>query len=177
MVPAGIDVVHAHPGRVRLKFPQIKHDPEFAARIEKALAPVPAVKRVESNPVTGNLLVLYDPGGIASPETLEALEPLSESLAEHLPELDVEEFARWLAAVDDKRPRKRTHNNPGPRRAGALPRPSLKVLLPATFAGFGVHALVTAPAPVPWYHFMSWALTAFLGMNHGKSPGPESAGE
>lgn len=101
LIPTSVTVMHAHPGRVRLKLAQIKRDPGFAQEIKELLTPVPGIKRVETNSLTGSLLVLYDSTKISSPETLDALEPVAEALAPHFPELDLKEVASWLSRLSE----------------------------------------------------------------------------
>ncbi len=100
LIPSSVGVMHAHPGRVRLKMPQIKKDPGFGGKVEQLLSPVPGIKKVQTNPLTGSLLVLYDPERIGSPEALEALEPVAESLAPYFPDLDLKRLAGWLARLN-----------------------------------------------------------------------------
>jgi hypothetical protein len=62
----GIRVVHAIPGRVRLKIISLRDNPELAREIRARLAGLQGIRRVEANPLTGSLLVLYDPEEITS---------------------------------------------------------------------------------------------------------------
>ena len=48
------------PGRIRLRAPVFK-DEELCAKARKILESSDAVKSVEHNPVTGSILLLYDP--------------------------------------------------------------------------------------------------------------------
>lgn len=89
----GITVAHAMRGRVRLKIPRIKNNPELACRAQEKLGLAPGIQRVEANPLTGSLLILYDPAMLAS---LEALAPLGETFAELFPEVSLEELAAGL---------------------------------------------------------------------------------
>jgi hypothetical protein len=51
------------PGRLRLRFPQLKGEPLAAAEVASALRRVAGVVSVEPSPVTGSLLVIYSVGG------------------------------------------------------------------------------------------------------------------
>jgi copper chaperone CopZ len=66
-------VVHILPGRVRLRFRSLKDRPAVAAALESHLGAVEGISRVEVNPLTGSLLVHYDPRRLRSPELLHAL--------------------------------------------------------------------------------------------------------
>ena len=67
-------VTHHIPGRVRVKMPHAKGNPEMLNRVKAAISPQPGVRSVEVNPATGSVLVRYDP---------ELHENYQASLAEH----------------------------------------------------------------------------------------------
>jgi len=54
-------VLHALPGRVRLKLHRLKNNTSFAAEIQRDLPKVLGIKHLEANPQTGSLLIEYDP--------------------------------------------------------------------------------------------------------------------
>src|SRR5262249_45008419 len=62
----GIQLRHAIPGRVRLRIPSIKGQPDLAREIEKQLTGLTVVRRVEVSAVTGSVLVVYDPADSAA---------------------------------------------------------------------------------------------------------------
>jgi len=45
----GITVAHALPGRVRLKIPEVKENPELARPAQEKLGRVPGIQRVEAH--------------------------------------------------------------------------------------------------------------------------------
>lgn len=61
MVLAMTDTLHHLPGRLRLRLAALRRNPALAARLRHTLAPLPGVADVEANPLTGSLLVRYDP--------------------------------------------------------------------------------------------------------------------
>jgi hypothetical protein len=67
--------VHALPGRLRVRVPAIKKAPEVAARVEQTLRQEEAVVNVAASPVTGSVLVHYDPAQICASSLLAHLEP------------------------------------------------------------------------------------------------------
>jgi Cu2+-exporting ATPase len=91
----GVCLVHALPGRVRLRLDRLKQNPSFAEEIQHALPGLPGVDQVEANPDTGSLLIYYD-------------QCLSSSLDFHLSvagalgispaDLDVDQLEDWLRA-------------------------------------------------------------------------------
>ncbi|MDD3581729.1 MAG: hypothetical protein PHW74_11995 [Desulfobacca sp.] len=56
-----IKIVHALPGRIRLRVAEVKNNPGFAQAIKNCLSSIVGIRRVESNPLTGSLLVVFDP--------------------------------------------------------------------------------------------------------------------
>ena len=92
----GLKVVHALPGRVRLKVAKVKGNPALARRAEKKLAKVPGIKQVEAKSDTGSLLIHYDMEDLFS---MASMEILSETLGELFPEIEVVTLAAWLASL------------------------------------------------------------------------------
>lgn len=90
----GVKVQSFIPGRVRLKITHLKGQGELARRAESRLLQVPGIKHVEANPVSASLLVKYDRGTIAEPESLQAL---SDALQELFPDVDLSPLQKWLA--------------------------------------------------------------------------------
>jgi heavy metal translocating P-type ATPase len=103
---AGIQVVHAIPGRIRVKMARLRGHSEFAREIHERLAGVRGIQSVEANPLTGSVLVRYEAGMLTS---LHSLLALSETLSRLFPDLDLRAIEAWLA----------------PSRHGAAPHPSL----------------------------------------------------
>jgi hypothetical protein len=56
-----ITLVHALPGRVRLKLGEMKNNPALAREVKKMLSAKPGVFRVEVNYTTGSILLQFDP--------------------------------------------------------------------------------------------------------------------
>ncbi len=56
-----VQVVHALPGRVRIKLHRLKNNMPYAAEIQRDLRKVSGMKQVATNPQTGSLLLEYDP--------------------------------------------------------------------------------------------------------------------
>jgi hypothetical protein len=53
--------VHHVPGRLRVKAPALKRNPALAARTCSRVTAVEGVSGADANPVTGSLIVTYDP--------------------------------------------------------------------------------------------------------------------
>lgn len=167
---AGIELRHAIPGRIRLRIPGIKGEPGLSLEVHKQLSALPVIRRVEVNPVTGSVLVLYDPAdsaaiaqlgrliipgldldampgpedfaGGAGPEAVRATEAV-ESLARALDRKVAEATGR---AVD------------------------LKFLVPASlFVGGLVRLMASKKIPSPtWYDFLWFAFGTYFALNRGE---------
>ncbi len=67
------DYLHSIEGRLRIKVPGVKRSPATAALIERQLGQLEAIREVRANPTTGNVLVLYEPGGMGPTRIIEEL--------------------------------------------------------------------------------------------------------
>jgi hypothetical protein len=162
-----VRVVHAIPGRVRLKVTGVKDNPGLAAALEERLLGVEGIHRVEVNPVTGSILLLYDPR--EREEVGQTLQPL-------FPGLELEEYQPGGASG--------ATNGSGPpapvgrrisglfgslntgvsRVTGGI---DLKVLLPVTLFLLGVRSLIVSDKlRVPmWYDLIWFSFGTFLALN------------
>jgi Heavy metal associated domain 2 len=59
--PVDGDVLSHVPGRLRVRVPDLRGEAARASQLEQRLASVPGVARTQANPVTGSVLVEYDP--------------------------------------------------------------------------------------------------------------------
>jgi hypothetical protein len=53
--------IHVLDGRVRIKVPEVKHDPRMASAVVQVLERVAGVTYVRANTKTGNVLVQFNP--------------------------------------------------------------------------------------------------------------------
>lgn len=75
-------VVNILPGRMRLRFKALKGCPDTAGTLQSHLGSVDGISRVEISPLTGSLLLHYDPQALSSPEFLDAF---SEAMGKAFP--------------------------------------------------------------------------------------------
>ncbi len=68
--------VHALEGRLRIKIPEVKGAPLKAREIERHLASCAGVEEVSANPITGSVLVLYNPRLIGQEEIIFAFQEI-----------------------------------------------------------------------------------------------------
>jgi hypothetical protein len=170
----GIKIVHAMPGRVRVKISRVKEDSALAQAVQERLAAVQGIQRVEVNPITGSVLVLYDATAL---EPFDALVSLAEWFTPLFPECDLREFDAWFAASG--------HANgadaPFAERLSAVfgslnvqvgkttGGADLKLLLPLTLFLLGIRGVLVAGKGVfpTWYDLLWFAFGTFFMLNPG----------
>jgi len=75
------DVVHHQPGRVRLRHQMIRGDAAFACRIRDVVENLPGVLGCSVWPVTGSVVIRFDPGLTTASRLLQTLERAPQTLA------------------------------------------------------------------------------------------------
>jgi len=60
MTTMKVKIAHQVPGRIRLKVPKAKDNPEMIEQIRQMFNVIPGVEEVTVNPVTGSVVVHYD---------------------------------------------------------------------------------------------------------------------
>lgn len=172
----GLKVVHALPGRVRLKVAKVKGNPALARHVEEKLAQVPGIRQVEAKPVTGSLLVHYDTDQLFS---LASMEILSVTLGELFPEIEVASMSTGLAALAENPV---PGNGPGiaehitgsfgtintgiGKITGGL---DLKLLVPLALIFLGLRGLWTSEkvASPSWSNLLWFGFASFVMLNRG----------
>jgi hypothetical protein len=181
MAIKGIHVVHAMPGRVRLKVAKVKGNPAFAKQAQDTLGRLPGIKRVEAHPLTGSVLVYYDAAALLADGALAAL---TDGFSELFPEIGADALSLRLDSLighlaaggapegADERPRAVSNligslvavNDKVAQATGGL---DLKFLIPMTLLFLGARSLWTSKkAAVPaWYDFLWFGFSSFVLMN------------
>jgi hypothetical protein len=60
MTTLKFNVAHQVPGRIRMKIPRAKGDPEMLQQIAQTFAVIPGIEHIKVNPTTGSLVIHYD---------------------------------------------------------------------------------------------------------------------
>jgi hypothetical protein len=166
---AGIELRHAIPGRVRLRFPALKGEPGLSHEVERQLSALPVVRRVEVNPVTGSVLVLYDPADSAAIAQLGRL---------MIPGLDLDAMPRpddsagpngdgSAAPAEALAEFGRRLNEKFEAASGHAV--DLKFLVPPSLVVGGLLRLIASkkvPSPA-WYDFLWFAFGTYFTLNRG----------
>jgi hypothetical protein len=174
----GIRVVHAIPGRIRLKVAGMRGNPRMADEVEERLVGMQGVRTVEASPVTGSVLVVFDT------EEVEATDfggLLSQALPALFPGLDVADVSAGINGGGNG-----TGHQPfdrqivaffGSLNAGvgrATQGIDLKLLVPSLLVLLGVRGLLFSDkVPFPnWYDFFWFGLSTFVMFNLSAGDAP-----
>jgi hypothetical protein len=166
-----IRVVHAIPGRVRVKISRLKENPVLAREVQARLSTVRGIQYVEVNPVTGSVLVLYDRTTL---ESLDSLLSLAAWFSPLFPDLEFHELEDWLTSANGNgnatsfAERLATFfgdlNAKVGETTGGL---DLKLLLPLTLFLLGMRGVLVAGKGVfpTWYDLLWFAFGTFFMLN------------
>src|SRR5262249_32442664 len=175
----GIRVVHAIPGRIRLKVAQVRENPALASEIQTRLAASRGIRQVEVNPLTGSVLVLYEAQNTASPDALGAL---AEPLTALFPGFELKDSAAW-------QPSSTNGASPAPSLTGGISSffgalntgvgkvtggsADLKILVPLILLVLGVRGLLVSEKLVfpAWYDLFWFSLGTFFMLHPRPSEG------
>jgi len=177
MATQTIQIIHALPGRVRVRLSRLKGNASLAAEVERALRTLVGIQHVETSTTTGSVLVLYDPRLLESLD-LEAFVPLlglAGRLGLSFDDMDMDELQDWLhMAADGTRPGPSAMLGDGIAtwlhsvNAGVTQVTgewgALRTLAPLTLAFLGLRSLLlTEPLPFPaWYDYLWFAFSTYM---------------
>jgi hypothetical protein len=60
MTKMKLQIAHQVPGRIRMKVPSVKTNPELAEQIKQTFGAIPGIEQVTINPTTGSVVMHYD---------------------------------------------------------------------------------------------------------------------
>ncbi len=159
--PQVLELVHHHPGRLRLRAAALREDAELSGRVSADLEGVPGITRVTHNAQTGSVLVEYEPG-LAQPDAI------SERIAE---------VAGLMSPFDPRaaRPVFRPANAviDGTRELNAIAeeltggRVDLRSVVPAVLAGAAAYSFAFGRGPrLPrWDNLLWWSYSVFHSLH------------
>lgn len=154
-----ISLVHALPGRVRLRVGSLKGRHREASEIRDRLSGVRGVTRVEASPLTGTVLLEYDP---ALSESFELYASIANALG-----LSLAEFSPEILSLLD-----RDHWNGASRNTGStlLGSEQLRVLIPLVLFALGVRSLLISDklASPAWHEYLWFSFGSFFMLNRDK---------
>lgn len=177
MMSQAIQIIHALPGRVRVRLPRLQGNASLAAEVERALTALAGVHHVEASTTTGSVLVLYEPRLLESLD-IEAIGPLlglAGRLGLAFEDMDMDEIQDWVhTAANGTRPG--TPPTLGSDIAAWLSSVNagvtqviggwgeLRTLVPLTLAFLGLRGLLrTEQLPFPaWYDYLWFAFSTYM---------------
>jgi hypothetical protein len=175
MSVSGARLVHAIPGRARFKFDQIKGDPERAEEIRERLSGIRGIHRVETNPLTGSVLAIYDSTAL---ESLDFHFSIASALGISLSDVDAADSRLWFASSQNGSAQFQPATlssaigsafgevNAGMERlTGGVG--SLRDLVPLTLFLLGVRSLIVAEKSLfpSWYDYFWFAFSSYFLLN------------
>jgi P-type Ca2+ transporter type 2C len=73
MSPTPFTYLHSTPGRMRIRVPDRRGDECFSHHVERELGRNPGITQVQANPLTGSVLILFDPQRVDDRQILDDL--------------------------------------------------------------------------------------------------------
>jgi len=156
-----LELVHHHPGRLRVRAAVLREDAELAERVTRALDETAGILVVTHNPRTGSVLVEYEPG-LVEPDAIA---------------LRIADAAQLISPFDPRAAK------PVFRPAGALiegtrelnaiaheltgGRADLRSIVPAALAGAAAYSFAFGRGPrLPrWDNLLWWSYSVFASLH------------
>lgn len=162
-----IQQVHSMPGRVRIRIPRLRKDPELAEAIADRLSALPAMEHVEVRPFTGSVRCTFAPDQV---EVADICQTAAEAVE-----------AQQVLGPESELPKEGTEYETGPSRvAVALAEMMTSIdrdIMRTTRGRFDMGAVASlgfltaglmevmkakkVPAP-PWFNLAWWSLRTFM---------------
>ncbi|MDA8218898.1 MAG: hypothetical protein M0Z94_14925 [Dehalococcoidales bacterium] len=169
---ARAQVMHASPGRLRIRFEKGVNIDEMASRLETALADALGVTSVQPRPVARSVLITFDPSVAEAPEVLDR--GLSTAAIELTGEPSTAPSGRpggtavGNSVVDVFR---RANGRLGVTTGGFL---DLRDVFPLTLFGFGLRRVAQGQLqPIPWYNLLYYGYSTFAAL-HARRGGSQA---
>jgi hypothetical protein len=171
----GVELLHATTGRIRIRVPEVKGNAPLAREIQHQLADFRGVRRVEASPLTGSVLVIYDPASAESVEEwarllFPGIEEGRPGACQASPDGDPSTLAQRIVDYCTEL------NTDVKSVTGGH---DLKVLLPTALFVFGIKGLLFSKnRPLPtWYDLMWFSFGTFLMLNNRKAAAADPPAE
>jgi hypothetical protein len=159
-----LELVHHHPGRLRVRAAVLRDDSELAARISRALEGMPGIARVTQNLRTGSVLVEYEPGLVEPDAIAQRIAATAELLSPFDPRAAKPVFRPAGALIDGTR----GLNAIAEELTGG--RVDLRSIVPAALAGAAAYSLAFGRGPrLPrWDNLLWWSYSIFHSLHAGE---------
>ncbi len=155
-----VRLMHALPGRIRLKLEGIKGHPDQARDIESRLATVRGMHHIEASSLTGSVVATFDPTLL---ESLDFHFAVANALGIAASDLNPEYLAKWYTNESNGTP-------PLPQDIGE----NWRVLVPFALLALGVRGVWAAERLLfpQWYDYLWFAFGTYYTLNPSASSPP-----
>jgi Heavy metal associated domain 2 len=164
-----LELVHHHPGRLRVRADAFRHKLELVEDIREAVLALPGVMTCTHTPRTGSLLIEYEPG-VTEPDEV-VFEIARTGNLERPTEETVR--ARRMAPATIAVRAARGLNEATMELTGS--RVDLRVIVPTALAALGAYSFVynTKEARLPrWDNLLYWSYNIFVSLHWREIEGP-----
>jgi hypothetical protein len=156
-----LELVHHHPGRLRVRAAVLRDDAELAGRVSRALEAMPGITRVTHNARTGSVLVEYEPGMVEPDVIAERIAETASLLSPFDPRAAKPVFKPAGAIIE------------GTRELNAIAeeltggRVDLRTIVPAALAGVAAYSFAFGKGPrLPrWDNLLWWSYSVFSALH------------
>jgi hypothetical protein len=156
-----LELVHHHPGRLRVRAEVLRDDAELAGRVTRALDGMPGISRVTHSARTGSLLVEYEPGLVEPDAIAERIAHTAQLISPFDPRAAKPIFRPASALID------------GTRELNAIAqeltggRADLRSIVPAALAGVAAYSFAFGKGHrLPrWDNLLWWSYSVFASLH------------
>ncbi len=156
-----LELVHHHPGRLRVRAEVLRDDAQLAERVTQALGGMPGIARVTHNSRTGSVLVEYEPGLVEPDAIAERIALTAQLISPFDPRAEKPVFRPASALIE------------GTRELNAIAqeltggRADLRSIVPAALAGVAAYSFAFGKgARLPrWDNLLWWSYSVFASLH------------
>ena len=166
-----VQVVHASPGRLRLRIPPAAPDTDALGTAERALTGVAGVQQVRPNALASSLVVHYDGGEVSVSVLLDALARAGLTVVDSSPPPapapagDRSRVARSIESFFGSADGEVTRLTNGTA--------DLRTLVPIGLGALALREILAGRVgAAPWYTLAWWAFDSFLQLHHRPASPP-----
>jgi hypothetical protein len=156
-----LELVHHHPGRLRVRAAALRGDDPRVERATEALQAIPGITRVDHSARTGSILVEYEPGHAEPHAIVERMAQAAGLMSPFDPRAMKPRFVPSDALIDGARGLNSITNELTGRRT------DLRTLVPAAMAGAAVYSFLYGQGPrLPrWDNLLYWSYSIFSALH------------
>jgi hypothetical protein len=157
-------VISHFPGRLRVRAAKFRVVPSTGVEVASRLAREPGVTSATPSPVTGSLLIVYDPRRTQLEQLLSVV--VAEGRLSGIDVDEEEQDVNPMAPVPGERVRQVFRQVDSHVRRQVSGKIDLRTGIPATLALLGLGSLLVRPFAGPqWYHLVYWSCNFFVHLN------------